>query len=296
MKNRTAFFSGLALFLCFCILSGSGRIIHALEPIHLLLGMLVAEVAAFVIPTLVIKLGAGRDDPVRLRTFPKVSTSAVLGFTVFSAVAVSIGVLLINYLFLQVNANHPATLSSFVFQSVSGVPAFLLLLVFIVIPPVFEELFLRGALFSAHEKMAGTGMCIAFSGLCFAMLHGSLSNFLGPLLAGCLYAYLTYAFDCVWLAVLAHLINNAFYLGVSWLSTTYSAFGIWKYIPGVSVVMLLFFGYLSFCCLESLLVHDKVPKFRRTENRGASLLSIVINPGFTVFLFAFIAKAILGLI
>lgn len=296
MKNRTAFFSGLALFFCFALLTGSGRIISAFEPINLFLGILVAEAAAFVLPLLILWFGSDKEHRISLRIFPRVSTTAVLGFTLFSGSAVSIGAFLVNYLFFQVNANHSATLSGFVYQNSDKIPAFLVLCAFLLIPPIFEELFVRGALFSAHEKLAGTGLCIFFSGLCFAMLHGSLSNFLGPLLAGCLYAYLTFAFDCVWLAVIAHLINNAFYLVIMWLNNTYSAFGIWKYIPGLAVIFLLFFGYLSFCCLESLLQHDKIPRLKRVESPATGLLTIALNPGFIVFLFAFLAKAVLGLI
>lgn len=296
MKNRTAFFSGLALFFCFALLTGSGRIISALESINLFLGVLVAEAGAFLLPLLIIWFGSDKNYPILLRTFPRVSTTTVLGFTFFSGIAVSIGAFLVNYLFFRVNANHSATLSDFVYQNSSRIPAILMLCAFLVIPPVFEELFLRGALFSAHEKLAGTGLCIFFSGLCFAMLHGSLSNFLGPLIAGCLYAYLTFAFNCIWLAVIAHLINNAFYLVIIWLNNTYSAFGVWKYIPGLAVIFFLFFGYLSFCCLESLLEHDKIPRLKRTESFSAGVLTLALNPGFIVFLFAFLAKAVIRLI
>lgn len=296
MKNRTAFFSGLALFVSFCLLTGAGRIIGALEPVHLLLGMLAAEAGAFLVPLLLVKLGASPEPPVRLRLRPRAGTPAAFGFTIFSGLAIALGVFLLNYLFVHVNANHATSLSSFIYQPNSGVPAILLGAAFLLAAPVFEELFLRGALLSAHEKLTGTGLCILLSGLCFAMLHGSLQNFLGPLLAGCLYAYLTYALDCVWPAVVSHMLNNAFYLGMAWITNTYSAFGIWKYIPGVAAVLLLLFGYLSFCCLENLLIHDSIVKFKRTDKLVPGLFAITCNPGFLVFVCAFLAKTVLGML
>ena len=68
------------------------------------------------------------------------------------------------------------------------------LLVIVALSAVVEELYLRGALMNVHEGMVGTSACLLFSGMAFAMLHGSLMNFAGPLLAGIAYAYLTYIF------------------------------------------------------------------------------------------------------
>ena len=294
MKNRTALFAGLALFLSFCLLSVSGKITAALAETNLLLGMLVAELVAFVLPLLLVKLGANKKDgPVRLRTFLKISSPSVVWFTLAAGIAMAILTFLINYAFLRGGAGDPVSLAGFAGQE--GDLRLLLALTFLLVPPVCEELFLRGAVLSAHEQLAGTGWCIALSGLCFAMLHGSMQNFFGPLLAGVLYAFMTYSFDCVWPAVLAHVINNLYYVGVLWLTDTYSAFGIWKYFPGISLIAFLAFAYLAFHALETLLATDHIRRFRKPEGEGAGLLAIALNPGFTVFVLAFLTKAVLHL-
>ena len=70
-------------------------------------------------------------------------------------------------------------------------------------------------------------------------------NFAGPLLAGIAYAYLTYVFGSVWPAVLAHAVNNLYYMFVLWITDTYAAFGIWNYFAAINGLALLLFLYLS---------------------------------------------------
>lgn len=297
MKNRTAFFSGFALFLCFCLLSASGKITDLFREISLPLGMLAAETAAFSLPALVVKFGAGtRDKPVRLRGFFKISSPAVLGFTLFSSIAVAILTFLINYTVLHADAGNAITIFTFAAYTLDlNGGSMIMIAAYIIIPPFCEELFLRGTLLSAHEKLANTGLCILLSGIAFAMLQGSADNLIGPLLTGLLYAYLTYCFDCVWLAVLAHMIHNFYYVVILWLTETYSAFGIWKYFSGISLIALLAFSYLALRLLETLLATGQVRRFRQLVSSAAGLRAAVCNLGFLVFALAFAAKAILHL-
>lgn len=296
MKNRTALFSGLSLFLSFCLLTGSGKASALLGGKKLLFIMLAAELLAFVLPTLLLKLTAARDDRIELRTFLKISAPSVFSFTLFSGLSMAIFTFLMNYAFFRTDAAVPEVWSQLAVQSMESTSGkILILLTFVLIPPICEEIFLRGALFSAHEKLAGTGTCILLSGFCFAMLHGSMNNFIGPMFAGFLYAYLTYAFDCVWPAVAAHIINNLFFIGVLWLTSTYSAFGIWKYFPAICLILLLAFLYLALHALETLLATDRVRRFQTHPKADKNAAFAILNPGFFVFLLAFVAKAMLKL-
>lgn len=74
------------------------------------------------------------------------------------------------------------------------------------LPALLEELLLRGAVLRDLERCGGAGLLLC--GLSFAMLHGDLSNFTGPLVAGMIYAWLCLVLDSVWPAVIAHLGNN----------------------------------------------------------------------------------------
>lgn len=263
----------------------------------LLIALTSAEILAFVLPILLLRLGGTREHPICMRSFLKISRPAVIGFTFFAGLAVSILTFLIDYTFLRTGAVAPISMTDIVRDapSADGRTAVLLAGVFIFLPAILEELFVRGALFSAYEQYIGTGACIVVSALCFAMLHGTLSNFIGPLLAGLLYAYMTYSFDCIWPAVAAHCINNLYYVLILWLTNTYSAFGIWKYFPAVSGILLLSCAYLAFCMLENLLVSGHIRRFSKPGIAEHGLRAILINPGFTVFVLAFAAKAIFKL-
>ena len=129
------------------------------------------------------------------------------------------------------------------------------------------------------------------------MLHGSTDNFIGPVIAGCLYGYLTYEFQSVWPAFLAHLSNNLLYLITLWLTDTYASFGIWEYFSFLSVIILLLFLYFTFRTAEDLFENDEMPHFqRRRLPIPQTVLTMALNPGFLVFLLAFVAKAVLGII
>ncbi len=296
-NHKTALFSGLSLFLCFCLLSGAGWLAGQFTGRALFLALIGGELLAFLLPILLLRLGSARTGPIHMRAFLKISKPAVIGFTFFAALAVSIMTFLIDYAFLRMGAVAPVSMMD-ITRDVSitdGYMAALFAGVFIVMPAILEELFVRGALFSAYEQYIGTGGCIVISALCFAMLHGTLSNFIGPLLAGLLYAYMTYSFDCVWPAIAAHCINNLYYVLILWLTNTYGAFGIWKYFPAISGILFLICAYLAFCMLESLLASGHMRRFSKRENAASGLLAILINPGFTVFALAFAAKAIFKL-
>ena len=97
------------------------------------------------------------------------------------------------------------------------------------LPALVEELFFRGALLSGLEKW-GQGAAILVSSLCFALVHGSAANFLGPLVAGLLFGYLTVITGSLWPAVVGHLCNNLVYLWMGYVLKRYAAFGIWPLI------------------------------------------------------------------
>jgi|GEM_PF-5999307 len=77
---------------------------------------------------------------------------------------------------------------------------------YIVLPALCEELLLRGAVLRDLEGCGGGAILLC--GLAFAMLHGDIHNFAGPLAAGMIYAWLTLVLDSVWPAIFCHLANN----------------------------------------------------------------------------------------
>lgn len=297
MKHKIAFFSGFSLFVSFCILSAAGVLIQKLENKQFLGVIFIAEALACLLPAFFLRLVVSKPNTrVSLRIRRRIPSFSAVCFTVFSSLAVAVFGFLMNYTFLRVTSSNPDILSGFTEQAFTGgQEQALFFAILFIVSPICEELFLRGALFSSHEKILDTSVCIALSGICFAMLHGNLQNFIGPLLAGVLYAYLTYSFDCLWTAMLAHSIYNLYYIGIQWLTETYSAFGVWKYIPGIGIILFFGFFYLALHSLETLLATNQIHRFQRPQKIGPSLLPTILNPGFLVFILAFLVKAVFQL-
>ncbi len=297
-KNRSAFYAGFSLFLCFGLLYTSGTVqqLFFQQP---LIGMLAATILAFLIPAAGLALvlrKKGYLSGLRLG-FPRFRLKKI-GLSISAGLAASLLVVLINTMYFNVSGTSGIELTVSIVTADSLRQSIgMTLLGVAVIPAMLEEIFLRGVLQPVYEKLTGTWPAIVFTSIVFAMLHGTLSNFIGPLLAGCLYGYLTYEFQSVWPAFIAHLSNNLLYLLILWLTDTYASFGIWEYFSFLSVIILLLFLYLTFRTAEDLFEDDEMPHFQRRKLPILqTILVMTLNPGFLVFVLAFAAKAVFGLI
>ncbi|MDY3618884.1 CPBP family intramembrane glutamic endopeptidase [Agathobaculum sp.] len=292
MRNKTALFSGLSLFFCFCLLTGTGVMVTRFgggTP-----ALAAAEAASFLLPAfLLARALRGNRTPFTLRLKPKKLPKGALGLTIRMGITVAVLSLFLNLLIYQIAGMTGADLSTTALDAPqTGLTALGRILVIVALSAVVEEVFLRGALFAANEQMAGTGACLLASGLAFAMLHGSLMNFAGPMIAGAAYAYLTYCFGSIWPAVLAHAVNNIYYLFVVWITETYAAFGIWNYFAAINALVLLLFLYLTLRSAEILLVKGSIPRFEKGGG-WRDLFCLVRNPGVIAFVLAFTARAVL---
>ena len=253
MKNKKlALMPGLSLFVCFCLLTGTGRLAAYLGGGAPLIAL--AELLSFVLPFVMVTLSMREQKTLYKRLKYRQLPKGAIGLTVKAGITVAVLSLFLNLLIYQLAGLAGADLSATALDAPqTGLGFAARLVVIVVLSAVVEELYLRGALMNVHEGMVGTSACLLFSGIAFAMLHGNLMNFAGPLLAGITYAYLTYIFDSIWPAILAHAVNNLYYMFVLWITDTYAAFGIWNYFAAVNGLVLLLFLYLSLRSLENLL-------------------------------------------
>lgn len=297
-KNRSAAYAGFALFACFGLLYAAGAIQDAFyrQP---LVGMLVSTALAFFVPAALLAVllrRGGYLTGLRLG-FPNFRFKKI-GLAINAGVAVSLLVVLLNTLYVTASNAVGVDLSVSIITADSLRQSFSMTLLGVAaVPALMEEFFLRGVIQPVYEKLVGTWPAILFTGLIFAMLHGNLNNFIGPLTAGCVYGYLTYECQSVWPAFFAHLSNNLLYLGILWLTDTYASFGIWEYFSFTSVILLLLFFYLTFRTAEDLLEDDELPHFQRRKLPiPQTVFVMALNPGFLVFVLAFLAKAVFHLI
>jgi membrane protease YdiL (CAAX protease family) len=90
--------------------------------------------------------------------------------------------------------------------------AMLLLNIFVValVPAVAEELLFRGVLFQYTKLVFGNlWVAMILSALIFSGFHGQFYGFLPRFALGLVLAYLFYASGSIWVPILAHFVNNA---------------------------------------------------------------------------------------
>ncbi len=291
-NNKIALLPGLSLFLCFCLLTGTGKLAARLGGGAPLLAL--AEVISFVLPLVLLVFSMRDQKKLRRRLSWRRLRPGILGLTVRLGITVAVLSLFLNLLIYRLVGLTGADLTALPLDAPqTGLSMGARFVVIVVLSAVLEEVYLRGALFSVHEESVGTSACLIFSGLAFAMLHGSLMNFAGPFLAGIAYAYLTYISGSVWPAVLAHGVNNLYYLFALWVTDTYAAFGIWNYFAAINALVMLLCLYLTLRALEQLLVKGSIPHFEKSAGLY-DLWLLVRNPGVLAFVLAFAAKLILS--
>ena len=173
----------------------------------LLLSISVIQVIVLTMPCMLYYLLKGRKlaspmavSPVGLRHITLI---------VFSAMVFVSGSLLIRFGYQAVASRSVDTAGFFdglyggeTEPSLAG-----MLLSFVIIPAVCEELLFRGVIFAEYRAL-GEGNAILISSICFAMLHFSLTNFPVYLFAGILLGVVTAASRSVIPAVLLHLLSN----------------------------------------------------------------------------------------
>jgi membrane protease YdiL (CAAX protease family) len=87
-----------------------------------------------------------------------------------------------------------------------------------VLAPVCEEVFFRGALYSAMRKGLGRNRALLLNALAFALLHFKWQGLLSLFALGLIFAWLYEETDSVYPGMLAHAINNVVVLLVIYLA------------------------------------------------------------------------------
>ncbi len=78
----------------------------------------------------------------------------------------------------------------------------------VILPPLLEEITVRGFILSAYEKKCGGAVAITASAIIFAFLHFSLNDFFTYFVAGLILGTLVYVTRSVFGAIIIHLVNN----------------------------------------------------------------------------------------
>ncbi|MBQ1271544.1 MAG: CPBP family intramembrane metalloprotease [Clostridia bacterium] len=245
-----------------------------------------ATVAAFLLPMAVILVTAKGKEGFnkRFRGFKP----RFIPFVLFMGITLALMCFLINWAVTNVfgvdyKVQHMPL-------SGEGFPLWQLIIISVIVPSVCEELFFRGTLLPALENESFYA-AMAVSALSFAMMHGDMTNFFGPLSAGLVYGYMTYITGSVWSAVIAHSVNNALTFFIGFMLEKYSVIGLWEYFLIGVTVMFFIFLYISLGMLERLIERGRVPRIKRSALMQ-TVQQIFFSPGVWVLSVIFMAKVI----
>lgn len=250
--------------------------------------VLAAEVAAYLLPLLLLRFlpdNEGKKAQFRFKSYRRQTILFVLWISLATALLAALA----NYgvaLLLEQTAFADST--SVAQYGVKG--WWQTLLVVVILPAVVEELFFRGVMFSALER-CGTWPALLLTALAFAMIHGDIRNFAGPLVAGLIYGYMTYVLDSVWPAVFAHMVNNGLALFLSNTAETYSALGLWPYILLAAVFCLCMFTSLAMRTLDTQIEKGRVRRLQY-QNRSATLTAVFVSPGIWLMVILFVVRVL----
>ena len=199
-------------------------------------------------------------------------------FTLFSGLAISLLGFWANFTVISALKISPDS-GQF---SVPGAPWWVVLLISILIPAVFEEILFRGAMQSALAEY-GTAVSIIAPAVCFSLIHIDIANIAGSFIAGLLCGYLTYSFGSIIPAVLVHIIYNSYYLVMDFFIDTYEVFGLVPYFFVTNIFLFLIFSYFALRVLEKLILSDRVKRFEKSSI-GNLIKSILGSPGVVILL------------
>ena len=167
-------------------------------------------------------------------------------------------------------------LSAFVFFpitiSLEGYSIWLVLLVVAVFPSVFEEIFMRGALYSEFERLPIKKIAL-ITGLFFGIMHLNFHQAIYTGILGILWAYARYYTRTVLAPVLMHFIHNGLFILLSFSETYMSWYlELWE----TPLMFLLIHGFLSavlfpvfFICFKKLKANSAVPQENTDTADGA---------------------------
>jgi membrane protease YdiL (CAAX protease family) len=141
-----------------------------------------------------------------------------------------------------------------------------------VIPAVFEESLFRGAMLNGFERKNAL-QPILFIAVCFALYHGSITQFVYQLIYGVMLTALAYKSGSALPSMIAHFINNALVLVLSYFGVTVDFYNPVLITVGVLTVL----GVATF-----LVLYDRKTQ-NQTENASATETPYKTALGFWVF-------------
>ena len=285
-RDRLSFIAGFMPALTMALLMGFEYLIGSNAVKTEYLWVAAAETVPFLLPFLIIfffKKVSKREVPSGMAGF----TRRAVPFVIFASVGTALLSFLLNCaasLFFERTLYRPIQYIDSMESTVAAI------LIIVVLPSLFEELFFREGLLFAVEGY-GASSAIFLSALAFALAHGDVENLLGPFVAGLVYGYMVYTLGSIWPAIIAHMANNAFFMIMNYTTRAYETLGIWPYFILLCTVVFAFFLFLAMRSLGKLIEKGKIRRFRRAGLKGF-VEGLLFSPGIWLMALMFLIKVI----
>lgn len=211
----------------------------------------------------------------------------------FSALFFVSGMLLIKFFYILGGAENAALVNFYgdLTGNTENTGTVEIILSFVIIPAVCEELFFRGIIFSEYRRY-GTATAVVVSALCFAFLHFSVTNFYIYLFAGLLFGFVTAMTRSIIPAVVLHLLSN--YLSIfasdAFLRITVSKNGAY-FIGFVLVVLTCLSFILLMSRVETVCIgYSDAPPVESIPPKSSDHWSeVLLSPTFILLIILFIS-------
>lgn len=170
---------------------------------------IVTQVIVFILPSALYYQLRGRkfSEPLNLRLLRPKYFSAVLSFTILFLATITLIKFVMYYL---TDGSYSPTTGNDLVEMISPKsdyqPIFLIV-AFVIVPTVCEELFFRGVVLSEYQSYGNINAVIV-SALFFAMFHFSAENFLNYFVCGIIFGFVTIITRSVIPAMFLHMLNN----------------------------------------------------------------------------------------
>ena len=143
-NNKIALLPGLSLFLCFCLLTGTGKLVSHFGGGAPLLAL--AEFVSFALPLVMLVFSMRDQKKLRKRLQPRRLRKGILGLTVRLGVTVALLSLFLNFLIYHLAGLVGADLTAIALDAPqSGLSMAARFAVIVVLSAVLEEVYLRAA-------------------------------------------------------------------------------------------------------------------------------------------------------
>lgn len=262
------------------------------ENIYLLIS--VVQLSVFIFPCVVYYFIKGRKLSTPL--FVSAVKPGQFLFLFFSFLLLVSGTILIKFLYYIIAEASPTEVNFFVASADTSTTGILeVLIAFVIVPSVCEELFFRGLILSEYRTF-GAFNAIVFSSICFSMAHFSFDAFPIYFYSGIILGITAIVCRSVFASIIIHMFSNllSIYISDLFLRITVQKCGA-VFVGFILITFFLASLFLVLSRTENIYWNrsEKPPQTMLPPRSAGNVVPVYLSPAFFILIFVFILITIL---